>query len=135
APRAVTRLERLEDGHERSPSSPPARGAGGAGCTRGGRGYRCPAGNVNRLRCAPGGKVRIEGRGGGADVFRRFPALRERIPHRSFLPGATPVLPVPLAGVAELWVKQDDRCTPHYGGDKPREVDVVVAGGAGGGAR
>jgi D-cysteine desulfhydrase len=59
-------------------------------------------------------------------LFRRFPALAGRIPHRPFLSGPTPVAPLPLAGVPELFVKRDERCTPLYGGNKPRKLEFVL---------
>lgn len=85
-----------------------------------------PRGKCQSLRCAAGGDVRIEDCVTEPALFRRFPALRARIPHRAFLPGATPVAPLALAGVAGLWVKQDDRCTPLYGGNKPRKLEFVL---------
>lgn len=59
-------------------------------------------------------------------LFRRFPALAARIPHRPFLTGPTPVVPLPLAGARELYVKRDDHCCPLYGGNKPRKLEFVI---------
>jgi D-cysteine desulfhydrase len=59
-------------------------------------------------------------------LFRRSPALRAWIPHRPFLSGPTPVAPLALAGVGDLFVKRDDRCTPLYGGNKPRKLEFVL---------
>jgi D-cysteine desulfhydrase len=59
-------------------------------------------------------------------LFRRFPALRARIPFRPFLAGPTPVAPLALAGLPQLFVKRDDRCTPLYGGNKPRKLEFLL---------
>ncbi|HEX2484304.1 MAG TPA: pyridoxal-phosphate dependent enzyme [Myxococcota bacterium] len=59
-------------------------------------------------------------------LFRRFPALRERIAHRPFLSGPTPVVQLPVAGVPDLFVKRDERCAPLYGGNKPRKLEFVL---------
>jgi D-cysteine desulfhydrase len=59
-------------------------------------------------------------------LFRRFPALRARIPHRPFLAGPTAVAPLALAGLPDLFVKRDDRCTPLYGGNKPRKLEFLI---------
>jgi D-cysteine desulfhydrase len=68
-------------------------------------------------------------------LFRRFPALRERIPHREFLPGPTPVGRLRLPGVGELWMKHDERCTPLYGGNKPRKLEFLIGEALSRGAR
>lgn len=70
-------------------------------------------------------------------LFRRFPAARERIPHRAFLSGVTPVEPLALEGVPEgrLWVKRDERCSPLYGGNKPRKLEFVIGRALARGAR
>jgi D-cysteine desulfhydrase len=78
------------------------------------------------LRCAAAGDVRIEDGVAEPALFRRFPALRAGVPHRPFLMGPTPVVPLPLAGVADLWVKRDERCTPLYGGNKPRKLEFLL---------
>jgi len=61
-------------------------------------------------------------------LFQRFPALQGRLPHRSFLPGPTPVEPLPIDGLggAQLLVKRDDRSCPTYGGNKPRKLEFVI---------
>jgi D-cysteine desulfhydrase len=63
-------------------------------------------------------------------LFRRFPALQGRLPHRGFLSGSTPVEPLPIAGLEglQLLVKRDDRCCPTYGGNKPRKLEFVIGG-------
>jgi D-cysteine desulfhydrase len=68
-------------------------------------------------------------------LFERFPTLRGRIPHRPFLAGPTPVLRVAVAGAPELWVKRDDRCTPLYGGNKPRKLEFILGEAEARGAR
>jgi D-cysteine desulfhydrase len=59
-------------------------------------------------------------------LFRRFPALAGRVPHRPLLTGATPVAALALPGAAELFVKRDECCTPLYGGNKPRKLEFVL---------
>jgi D-cysteine desulfhydrase len=68
-------------------------------------------------------------------LFRRFPALRAGVPRRPFLPGPTPVVPLDLPGVPGLWVKHDERCTPLYGGNKPRKLEFLLGAAAARGAR
>jgi D-cysteine desulfhydrase len=63
----------------------------------------------------------------GPALFRRFPSLAGRIPHHSFVPAATPVERVTLAGSLALYVKRDDRSCPLYGGNKPRKLEFVIA--------
>jgi D-cysteine desulfhydrase len=64
--------------------------------------------------------------GAGLPLFRRFPALAERLPRHALLTGPTPVAPCPLPGVADLWVKHDERSTPIYGGNKPRKLEFLI---------
>ncbi len=61
-------------------------------------------------------------------LFRRWPGLAGRVPHRPLLPRPTPVAPVPLVGAPEgvLWVKRDERSCPLYGGNKPRKLEFVL---------
>ncbi|HET6303677.1 MAG TPA: pyridoxal-phosphate dependent enzyme [Myxococcota bacterium] len=61
-------------------------------------------------------------------LFRRFPALAGRLPHRRYVEGPTPVEPLALEGLGgvELWVKRDDRSCPLYGGNKPRKLEFVI---------
>lgn len=60
-------------------------------------------------------------------LFRRWPALRERI---AWLPLArlpTPVQPLRLPDVAgEVWVKRDDLSGAVYGGNKVRKLEFVL---------
>jgi D-cysteine desulfhydrase len=63
----------------------------------------------------------------GPALFRRFPALVGRIPHRPYLEGPTPVTPADLPGRSgALWVKRDDLSCPLYGGNKPRKLELTV---------
>jgi D-cysteine desulfhydrase len=60
-------------------------------------------------------------------LFRRFPALVGRIPHRPYLEGPTPVAPLELpAGGGTLWIKRDDRSCPLYAGNKPRKLEFIL---------
>lgn len=61
-------------------------------------------------------------------LIRAFPALCDRLPRCSFVPAATPVEPLPLAGWPEgtVFVKRDDRSCPLYGGNKPRKLEYVL---------
>jgi len=70
-------------------------------------------------------------------LFRAYPALRGRIPHRAFLAGPTPVAPLPLAGLPEgvLFVKRDERSCLLYGGNKPRKLEFVIGHALARGAR
>lgn len=64
--------------------------------------------------------------GAGLPLFRRFAGLAERLPRHPLLSGPTPVLPCALPGVADLWVKHDERSTPRYGGNKPRKLEFLI---------
>jgi len=63
-------------------------------------------------------------------LFRRFPRLAETLPIVPLLTGPTPVRRLaPLEdelGVAELWIKDDGRCAPPYGGNKPRKLEWLL---------
>ena len=59
-------------------------------------------------------------------LFRRFPALRGRVPHHAFLTGPTPVGRLSLPGAPDLWVKRDERSAPLYGGNKPRKLEFLM---------
>jgi D-cysteine desulfhydrase len=59
-------------------------------------------------------------------LFRRFPALRGRVPHHPFLAGPTPVGPLPLPGAPDLWLKRDERSASLYGGNKPRKLEFLM---------
>jgi D-cysteine desulfhydrase len=62
----------------------------------------------------------------GFSLFDRFPGLAERLPRHPLLSGPTPVAPLALAGVSDLWVKHDERSTPAYGGNKPRKLELLI---------
>ncbi|UCE87036.1 MAG: pyridoxal-phosphate dependent enzyme [Deltaproteobacteria bacterium] len=70
-------------------------------------------------------------------LFRAFPDLRARLPHRPFLSGPTRVEPLELgaAAGAELYVKRDDTSCALYGGNKPRKLEFVLGRAAARGAR
>ena len=40
-----------------------------------------------------------------------------------------------VAGAPDLWVKRDDRCTPLYGGNKPRKLEFILGEAEARGAR
>jgi D-cysteine desulfhydrase len=61
-------------------------------------------------------------------LFRRYPALRERIGWLPLGVFPTPVEPLRLAGAgADLWVKRDDLSGEPYGGNKVRKLEFVLA--------
>jgi len=68
-------------------------------------------------------------------LFRRFPGLAGRLPHRALLSGPTPVAPFPLDGLRELWIKRDERSSPVYGGNKPRKLEFLIGDALARGAR
>jgi len=61
-------------------------------------------------------------------LFRRHPRLATGLPHRSFLPGPTPVeaLTIPGLGGRSLLVKRDDVSCPLYAGNKPRKLEFLI---------
>jgi len=60
-------------------------------------------------------------------LFRAFPGLARKIPHRPFLPGPTPITPLEGPGLPDgVSVKRDDEATPLYGGNKPRKLEFLV---------
>ncbi|MEZ4228159.1 MAG: pyridoxal-phosphate dependent enzyme [Polyangiaceae bacterium] len=72
-----------------------------------------------------------------AELSARIPtgrsALAERWPELGLLPwrnivsGATPLVQIPAEsiGLDALWLKQDARCAPGYGGSKPRKLEAL----------
>jgi D-cysteine desulfhydrase len=70
-------------------------------------------------------------------LFRTFPGLCARLPHRPFLAGATRVerLDLDVARGAHVYVKRDDRTSALYGGNKPRKLEFVLAQALARGAR
>jgi D-cysteine desulfhydrase len=62
---------------------------------------------------------------------RRFPALAGRLPRRALATLPTPVHRLAAlgrdAGIAELWVKRDDRTGEPYGGNKVRKLEWLLA--------
>jgi len=61
-------------------------------------------------------------------LFRRWPALRGRLPHRAYIEEPTPVEPLELEGLpsGRVFVKRDDRSCRLYGGNKPRKLEFVI---------
>jgi D-cysteine desulfhydrase len=62
-------------------------------------------------------------------LFRRFPALRARVPRAPVLAGPTPVEPLGV-GAGGLWVKRDERSCALYGGNKPRKLEFILGAAA-----
>lgn len=66
----------------------------------------------------------------GNPLFRAHPKLADRIPWVQLGDWPTPVERVadPRAGFrGELWVKRDDRSSSHYGGNKVRKLEYLLA--------
>ncbi len=61
-------------------------------------------------------------------LFRRFPALRERLVRYPLTDLPTPItrLSLPEFGSQGLFVKRDDRSCPLYGGNKPRKLEFLI---------
>jgi D-cysteine desulfhydrase len=70
---------------------------------------------------SPGGPA-----GSEPALFRRFPALRERLARVELGAGPTPVQPLTLPGGERFWVKRDDRSAPGYGGNKVRKLEFLL---------
>ena len=70
-------------------------------------------------------------------LFRAYPELRAWLPRRPIVTGPTPVEPLPLAGAPEgvLFVKRDERCSPLYGGNKPRKLEFILGAALARGSR
>lgn len=63
-------------------------------------------------------------------LFRRFPALRDRIPHVSIARHDTPLEEVELrtaSGCRTILVKRDDLTGEPYGGNKIRKLEFILA--------
>lgn len=60
-------------------------------------------------------------------LFRRFPALAERLPWLRLGNGVTPVERVDAGLPADLWVKRDDLTGTAYGGNKLRKLEFLLA--------
>ncbi|MDH3684775.1 MAG: pyridoxal-phosphate dependent enzyme [Myxococcales bacterium] len=60
-------------------------------------------------------------------LFRAFPSLATRLPHRSFLPETTPITALSGPGLPSgVFVKRDEKSTPDYGGNKPRKLEFLI---------
>lgn len=72
-------------------------------------------------------------------IFSRCPALREGLPHIPLGTLPTPVVRLKVLerelGVGELWVKRDDLSGEHYGGNKVRKLEFLLADAVRRGAR
>lgn len=70
-------------------------------------------------------------------LFRRFPALAERLPRVALLDGPTPVERFERVenelGIARVFVKRDDLTARPYGGGKPRKLEFLLASALAGG--
>ncbi|MFO7893407.1 MAG: pyridoxal-phosphate dependent enzyme [Longimicrobiales bacterium] len=70
-------------------------------------------------------------------LFRAYPQLGGRIPWVHLGDWPTPVervAAVPAGFRGELWVKRDDRSSRHYGGNKVRKLEYLLADAAAAGA-
>jgi D-cysteine desulfhydrase len=70
-------------------------------------------------------------------LLRAHPELARVLPRHPIVTGPTPVAALPLAGLPEgaLFVKRDERCSPLYGGNKPRKLEWILGEAVGRGAR
>jgi D-cysteine desulfhydrase len=70
-------------------------------------------------------------------LFARFPALAGQVPHHPFLLGPTPIERFGAAGLppGRVFIKRDERCTPAYGGNKPRKLEFVIGAALAGSAK
>lgn len=64
-------------------------------------------------------------------LFRRYPALADRIPWVSLGTFPTPVEPLAPAAAerigADIWIKRDDVSGERYGGNKVRKLELLLA--------
>ena len=66
----------------------------------------------------------------GNALFRAFPGAADRIPWTPLGDWPTPVervRDVPQGFSGELWIKRDDRSSRHYGGNKVRKLEYLLA--------
>jgi D-cysteine desulfhydrase len=70
-------------------------------------------------------------------LLRAWPGLRAGLPRHPALRGPTPVEPLDLPGFAPgaLWIKRDERSSPSYGGNKPRQLEWILGDARARGAR
>jgi D-cysteine desulfhydrase len=70
-------------------------------------------------------------------LFHVFPELRAALPRHPVVTAATPVEALRLDGLPEgsLFVKRDERCSPLYGGNKPRKLEWILGAARARGAR
>jgi 1-aminocyclopropane-1-carboxylate deaminase/D-cysteine desulfhydrase-like pyridoxal-dependent ACC family enzyme len=67
----------------------------------------------------------------GSALARRYPALALALPRIVLGDWPTPLEPAPTLaaelGLTELLIKRDDRSAPHYGGNKVRKLEYLLA--------
>ncbi len=66
----------------------------------------------------------------GPRLFAAHPGLRDKIPWTPLVNRPTPVQLMERFSRrlgAEVWVKRDDLSCPHYGGNKPRKLEFLLA--------
>jgi D-cysteine desulfhydrase len=65
------------------------------------------------------------------ELFRRYPALAERVPWIPLGTFPTPIEPcrveAPDGSVCRVWVKREDRSSALYGGNKVRKLEFLLA--------
>lgn len=59
-------------------------------------------------------------------IHARFPATRDTLPRVELCDLPTPVRRLEGLGVDDLWVKDDSRSAPLWGGNKPRKLEWVL---------
>jgi D-cysteine desulfhydrase len=61
-------------------------------------------------------------------LFRAWPKLARHLPRHAVLELPTPVEPLSIPGAPsdQVFVKRDDRCSPLFGGNKPRKLELLV---------
>lgn len=84
-------------------------------------------------RAAGWHRLRLQPRGydgpalGGSLIHTRFPQTRDALPRVALCDPPTPVRELPgLTPGRELWVKDDSRSAPLWGGNKPRKLEWVL---------
>jgi 1-aminocyclopropane-1-carboxylate deaminase/D-cysteine desulfhydrase-like pyridoxal-dependent ACC family enzyme len=60
-------------------------------------------------------------------LFERFPTLEKQLPRISLGCFPTPVHPLTEVAGERLWIKRDDLSSPHYGGNKVRKLEFLLA--------
>src|SRR5262249_41428781 len=64
-------------------------------------------------------------------LFRAFPELAARLPWVDLAELPTPIVRLErlgrACGLSDLWVKRDDQTSTHYGGNKVRQLEFLLA--------